>query len=170
VSNGTTTEYRLAVASKDTSPLDSTDRAIVRVLQRNGRTSNTEIGRALGLTETTIRKRIARLVDEGLVNVVAVPTPEAVGTTLSAIIGVSVNLGRIDAVSKTLAGSPEVRYLGVSTGRYDLILEAFFGSSEHLLSFVSERLGGLDGVTRVETSIILRVDKFSYEWELPLDP
>jgi Lrp/AsnC family transcriptional regulator, regulator for asnA, asnC and gidA len=75
-------EYRLAVASKDTSPLDPTDRAIVRVLQRNGRTSNTEIGRALGLTETTIRKRIARLVDEGLVNVVAVPTPEAVGTTL----------------------------------------------------------------------------------------
>ena len=103
-------------------------------------------------------------------HVVAVPTPEAVGTTLSAIIGVSVNLGRMNAVSKTLASAPEVRYLGLSTGRYDLILEAFFGSSEHLLTFVSERLGGLDGVTRVETSIILRVDKFSYEWELPLDP
>jgi len=156
------------MAQKDTSPLDAIDREIVRVLQRNGRTSNTEIGRALGLTETTIRKRIARLVDDGLVNIVAVPTPEAVGTTLSAIIGVSVNLGELDAVSKTLSASPEVRYLGVSTGRYDLILEAFFSDSEHLLSFVSERLGGIPSVTRVETSIILRVDKFSYEWELPL--
>jgi len=150
------------------SPLDKTDREIVRLLQRSGRTSNTEIGRALGLTETTIRKRIARLLDEGLVNIVAVPTPEAVGTTMSAIIGVSVDLRRLDAASKTIAGFPEVRYLGISTGRYDIILEAFFGDTEHLLSFVSERLGTLPQVTGVETSIILRVDKFSYEWELPL--
>ena len=155
---------------KDESPLDGTDREIVRVLQRNGRTSNTEIGRALGLTETTIRKRIARLIDDGLVNIVAVPTPRAVGTTMSAIIGISVNLGDLDMVSRTLSMSPEVRYLGLSTGRYDIILEAFFNDTEHLLSFVSDRLGSLPEVTSVETSIILRVDKFSYEWELPLAP
>src|SRR5215207_6162305 len=126
---------------KDSGPLDATDREILRVLQRNGRKSNTEIGRALGLTETTIRKRIARLVDEDLVNIVAVPTPRAVGSTLSAIIGVSVELTELDRVSQTLAKAPEVRYLGLSTGRYDIILEAFFSDSEHLLAFVSQRLG-----------------------------
>src|SRR5436309_7837643 len=72
--------------------VDQIDRAIIRVLQRDGRTSNTEIGRALGLTETTIRKRIGRLVGDGLVNIVAVPTPAAVGMTTSAIIGISVQL------------------------------------------------------------------------------
>jgi Lrp/AsnC family transcriptional regulator for asnA, asnC and gidA len=149
--------------------VDATDREIIRLLQRNGRTSNTEIGRALGLTETTIRKRIARLLDEGLVTIVAVPSPRAVGTTMSAIIGVSVDLRQIDSASKTLASLPEVRYLGLSTGRYDIILEAFFTDTEHLLTFVSERLGTLPEVTGIETSIILRVDKFSYEWELPLD-
>jgi Lrp/AsnC family transcriptional regulator for asnA, asnC and gidA len=149
--------------------VDATDREIIRLLQRNGRTSNTEIGRALGLTETTIRKRIARLLDEGLVTIVAVPSPRAVGTTMSAIIGVSVDLRQIDSASKTLASLPEVRYLGLSTGRYDIILEAFFTDTEHLLTFVSERLGTLPEITGVETSIILRVDKFSYEWELPLD-
>jgi len=154
---------------KDSGPLDATDREILRVLQRNGRKSNTEIGRALGLTETTIRKRIARLVDEDLVNIVAVPTPRAVGSTLSAIIGVSVELTELDRVSQTLAKAPEVRYLGLSTGRYDIILEAFFSDSEHLLAFVSQRLGALPGVSGVETSIVLRVDKFSYEWELPLE-
>jgi Lrp/AsnC family transcriptional regulator, regulator for asnA, asnC and gidA len=148
-------------------PLDPTDREIVRLLQRNGRTSNTEIGRALGLTETTIRKRIARLVEEGLVNIVAVPTPLAVGMTTSAIIGISVNLGDLDLVSEKLSACPEVRYLGLSTGRYDIIIEAFFNDTEHLLSFVSKRLGSLSEVSGVETSIILRVDKFSYEWELP---
>ena len=148
-------------------PLDATDREIIRALQGNGRTSNTEIGRALGLTETTIRKRIARLLDEGLVNIVAVPTPLAVGMTTSAIIGVSVQLGNLDRVSQELSRCPEVRYLGLSTGRYDIILEAFFSDSEHLLSFVSDKLGALSEVSSVETSIILRVDKFSYEWELP---
>jgi Lrp/AsnC family transcriptional regulator for asnA, asnC and gidA len=156
------------VDAKDTSPLDTTDREIIRALQRNGRTSNTEIGRTLGLTETTIRKRIARLVDEGLVNIVAVPTPRAVGVTMSAIIGISVDLGDLDLVSRTLSKAPEVRYLGLSTGRYDIIVEAFFNDSEHLLAFVSGKLGALPEVNGVETSIILRVDKFSYEWELPI--
>lgn len=147
--------------------LDGTDREIIRLLQRNGRSSNTEIGRALNLTETTIRKRIARLIDDGLVSVVAVPTPLAVGMTTSAIIGISVNLGDLQRVSKTLSSYAEVRYLGLSTGRYDIIIEAFFNDTEHLLAFVSEKLGALPEVTGVETSIILRVDKFSYEWELP---
>jgi Lrp/AsnC family transcriptional regulator for asnA, asnC and gidA len=88
---------------------------------------------------------------------------------MSAIIGVSVDLRQIGSASKTLASLPEVRYLGLSTGRYDIILEAFFTDTEHLLTFVSERLGTLPEVTGIETSIILRVDKFSYEWELPLD-
>ena len=156
------------MATKDaSSPLDATDRNIIRVLQSNGRTSNTEIGRALGLTETTIRKRIARLLDDGLVNIVAVPTPRAVGMTTSAIIGVSVQLGNLDMVSQELSSCSEVRYLGLSTGRYDIILEAFFNDTEHLLTFVSDKLGALPEVSSVETSIILRVDKFSYEWELP---
>lgn len=148
-------------------PIDDVDREIVRILQRNGRTSNTEVGRALGLTETTIRKRVARLIEEDLVNIVAVPTPRAVGMTLSAIIGISVELSSLREVSDRLVHCPEVRYIGVSTGRYDLMLEAFFTDQRHLLAFATDTLGALDGVTDVETFIILDVAKFSYEWEIP---
>jgi Lrp/AsnC family transcriptional regulator for asnA, asnC and gidA len=147
--------------------VDAVDRAIIRLLQRDGRMSNTEIGRALELTETTIRKRIARLLSEGLINVVAVPTPRAVGMTTSAIIGVSVRLGDLEPIAQRLAAHPEVRYVGVSTGRYDLIVEAFFEDNEHLLSFVSNELGSDPAVRQVETSLILKVAKFSYEWEIP---
>jgi Lrp/AsnC family transcriptional regulator for asnA, asnC and gidA len=147
--------------------VDHVDRDIIRLLQRDGRTSNTEIGRALGLTETTIRKRIGRLVGEGLVNIVAVPTPAAVGMTTSAIIGISVQLVSLHVVSERLVACPEVRYIGLSTGRYDVIIEAFFDDHEHLLEFISTTLGGMEGVTSVETSLILKVAKFSYEWEIP---
>jgi Lrp/AsnC family transcriptional regulator for asnA, asnC and gidA len=147
--------------------VDDVDREIIRLLQRDGRSSNTEIGRALGLTETTIRKRIARLIGEDLVSIVAVPTPQAVGLTTSAIIGISVQLQAIRTVSDELVAQPEVRYVGISTGRYDLIVEAFFLDHEHLLEFVSTTLGGMSGVSAVETSLILKVAKFSYEWEIP---
>ncbi|HYY81292.1 MAG TPA: Lrp/AsnC family transcriptional regulator [Actinomycetes bacterium] len=147
--------------------VDEVDRDIIRLLQSDGRTSNTDIARALGVTETTIRKRIARLIDEELVNVVAVPTPRAVGMTMSAIIGISVQLPSLRAVSERLVAYPEVRYVGIATGRYDVIIEAFFTDEEHLLEFVSKKLGSLKGVTGAETGLILKVAKFSYEWEIP---
>lgn len=151
------------------SVLDDVDRRIVAILQENGRTSNREMGRKLEVSEATVRNRISRLISEGLINIVAVPTPRAVGMTLSAIIGVSVSLPRIDEIVAELVTKPEVRYAGLSTGRYEVILEAFFNDQEHLLEFVTKDLGHMDGVTRVETSIILRVAKFSYEWEVPVD-
>lgn len=146
--------------------LDDLDWGIIRILQGNGRTTNTEMARSLDVTEATIRNRVSRLLDEGLIEIVAVPTPQAVGLTLSAIIGVSVRLGDIDAVTEQLAARSEVRYVGLSTGRYDIILEAFFQDQEHLLEFVTHTIGAIEGVLDAETSIILRVAKFSYEWEI----
>jgi Lrp/AsnC family transcriptional regulator, regulator for asnA, asnC and gidA len=146
--------------------VDDLDRKIIKMLQSDGRLSNTEIARSLDITETTVRKRIAHLLDERLINIVAVPTPEATGMTLSAIMGVSVELTAIRDVADTIRTYPEVRYVGMSSGRYDLIVEAFFVDQEHLLEFVTGKLGKLSGITGLETSIILKVVKFSYEWEI----
>jgi Lrp/AsnC family transcriptional regulator, regulator for asnA, asnC and gidA len=146
--------------------LDVIDRRIIRILQADGRRPNTEIARELHLSETTVRKRVAQLVSRGLINIVAVPTPRAVGMNLSAIIGISVMLPRLRAVSEELKRQREVRYAGVSTGRYDIIVEAFFFNQQHFLDFISNRLGKMDGITGLETSVILEVVKFSYEWEI----
>jgi len=95
-----------------------------------------------------------------------VPTPTAVGMNLSAIIGISVDLTAMHAIGDQLRGYPEVRYVGMSAGRYDVMLEAFFTDQEHLLEFVTDKLGAVEGIEKVETSIILKVVKFSYEWEI----
>ena len=99
-------------------------------------------------------------------SIVAVPSPEAAGSTVSAILGVSVDLPVMQEVAETIKTYPEVRYVGLSAGRYELLVEAFFADQEHLLDFVTRRLGALAGVTNLETSIILKVVKFSYEWEI----
>jgi Lrp/AsnC family transcriptional regulator for asnA, asnC and gidA len=147
--------------------IDDTDREILRVLRVDGRTSNTEVARRLGVTETTVRKRLAALLESDLVQIVAVPTPRLAGLTVSAIIGISVQLRSLQKVADALTGRPEVRYCGVSTGRYDLIIEAFFADHEHVVTFSKDVLGTMEGITDVETSLILKIEKFSYEWEIP---
>ncbi len=155
-----------AAAALRPRPVDDLDRRIIKMLQVNGRLTNTEIARALDITETTVRKRIAHLLDEKLMNIVAVATPEAVGGTLSAIMGLSVELTAMHSVGDLVRTYPEVRYVGMSAGRFEIIVEAFFVDQEHLLEFVTDRLGTVPGITNVETSIILKVVKFSYEWEI----
>lgn len=150
--------------------IDELDRGIIRMLQTNGRMSNTEVARALDVTETTVRKRIAHLLDEGLMSIVAVPSPAAAGMTMSAILGVSVDLTSIHDVAETIRTYQEVRYVGLSVGRYELIIEAFFADHEHLLGFITDKLGNLPGITNLETSVILQVAKFSYEWEIGDEP
>jgi Lrp/AsnC family transcriptional regulator for asnA, asnC and gidA len=146
--------------------LDEIDRRVIKILQVDGRTPNTQIARQLRVSETTIRKRIAQLVSRGLINIVAVPTPRAVGMNVSAIIGISVVLPRLHDISEELKRQREVRYVGVSTGRYDIIVEAFFFDQRHFLDFISSKLGRMQGITALETSMILDVVKFSYEWEI----
>ena len=146
--------------------LDEIDRRVIKILQVDGQHPNTEIARELKVSETTIRKRVAQLVSRGLINIVAVPTPRAAGMNMSAIIGISVTLPKLKEISEELKSLREVRYVGLSTGRYDIIVEAFFFDQQHFLDFISSRLSRMDGITSLETSMILDIVKFSYEWEI----
>jgi Lrp/AsnC family transcriptional regulator, regulator for asnA, asnC and gidA len=146
--------------------LDDMDKRIVRVLQKNARTPNTEIARALGVTETTIRNRVARLLDEKQIGVVAVVNPEATEATISAFLEIGLHPKNLDAVVEKLRARGEVRYLGLTLGRAQIIIEAFFRDHEHLLAFQTGVVATLPGVTAVETAIVVRVAKFSYEWEI----
>lgn len=148
--------------------IDDLDKGVISILKSDGRASNVEIARTLGVTEATIRKRIANLLSQELIEIVAVPTPKLAGFTLSAIMGLNVSLDRLRDVSKALVKLPEVRYCGLSTGRFDIMIEAFFSSHEHLLSFSMEEVGQIAGVVKVETFLILDISKFSYEWEIEL--
>lgn len=146
--------------------LDATDLEILRFLQHDGRMSNTDIARRIGVTETTVRKRIGAMLEADYANIVAVPTPKLVGLTVSAILGISVELQSISEITQELVELPEVRYCGISTGRYDVIVEAFFADHEHVVDFLTNVLGRMAGVIDVETSLILKIEKFSYEWQI----
>ena len=146
--------------------LDDMDKRIVRLLQRNARVPNTEIARALNVTETTVRNRVNRLLDENLIEIVAVVSPKAAEASISAFLGLTVHLADIPAVAESVRERPEVRYVGSVLGRNQILVEAFFRDHDHLLEFHTGFLASLAAVTSVETSVVLRVHKLSYEWEI----
>ncbi|WP_320669141.1 Lrp/AsnC family transcriptional regulator [Patulibacter defluvii] len=150
--------------------LDATDRAILACLREDGRMANSEIARRLGVGEKTIRRRIQRLGDERGLRVVPVVDPDRMGLRTCIYIGLRVELSRVEEVAAAVRALPEVRYLAITTGPWNLLAEAFVGSSEHLADLLISTFGHLDGVTAVESFNVLRIAKFGYEWEAPEPP
>jgi len=145
---------------------DEVDRSIMRQLQADGRATNTQIARELGLTEAAVRKRLRRLLDEGVLSIGAMPTTQTVGDMSAVVIGITATLGSARRAAETLARHRAVSFVGLSAGRYDIIVEAFFESHGDLLTFITGDLAEIDGVRAVETSLVLEIVKFKYEWDL----
>lgn len=147
--------------------LDPLDLQIVSLLRQDGRMATREIARRCRMAEGPIRRRVARLLDEGIIRVTVLTEPTSVGLLLSALLLIKCRMDRMEAVSQDLADQPEVRYVAVVTGAYELIVEAFFYSRKHLTAFLTTRLAKMDGVIESQTSVVLDVAKLSYEWEIP---
>jgi Lrp/AsnC family transcriptional regulator for asnA, asnC and gidA len=151
-------------------PLDDVDTKIVAILQQDGRQPNTAIARRLGLAEGTVRNRIARLVEQRILRFGAWTDPLKVGYQTYAIIQIQVDPPKIEQVAERLAELPEIFFLGVSTGPYDIFASALFRSSEHMYEFMTERLTQVPGIQRTLTTHIVRILKREFPSPIPAAP
>ena len=147
--------------------IDAIDRQIIALLQHDGRTSNVDIARGVGVTEGTVRKRIERLLSEGLIRVVAVPNVGQLGLEVETVIMLKVDLGQATRTGEELAAMPEVRSVRYTTGEYDMIIEVALPSDDDLLVFLTDRLAALSGIRATATSHVLKNIKQCYDWVLP---
>jgi len=144
--------------------LDDTDRAIIAHLQYDGRKPFTEIATDLGISEGTVRRRVNKMTDAGILQIVAIVEPQHLDWQSAGMIGVTVQSGRIDDVARQIAQFPEVSYLFMASGGVDLFVEIYCRDREHFVSFLSEKLQRVPGVERTETFMILKMYKLSYRW------
>jgi Lrp/AsnC family transcriptional regulator for asnA, asnC and gidA len=148
--------------------LDAIDRRILALLRDEGRRPNTEIARAVGVSEPTVRKRLDRMLQQGVLKIMAVLNAAATGFPVDAIIGIKAQAGRLRDVGRQLAAIDQVTYVGYVSGRYDLLVEVLLRDSAELFEFVSHGLQVVDGIASSETFNVLHTEKFSYMW-LPTD-
>jgi Lrp/AsnC family transcriptional regulator for asnA, asnC and gidA len=144
--------------------MDQVDRGIVTCLQYDGRMSFTDIAAELGVSEGTVRRRVKRLTESGVLQIVAVVEPRFLGWNAAGMIGVTVHAGQIDAVAHQIAQFPEVSYLFMASGEFDLFVEVFCRDREHFVSFLNQELQQVPGVERTQTFMILKMYKLSYRW------
>ena len=139
--------------------LDELDDKLISLLQSNGRASNIELAKQVGVSEGTIRRRFRNLIKDEVIRVVAIPDPAKLGRGTTAVIALQVDPSEVDPVASQLAEIPEVQYVSVTTGAFDVFLWVALGSPEELSSFLRLQVGGISGVRRTETFVNLSIRK-----------
>ena len=144
--------------------LDEKDRAIVSILQYDGRTPFTKIAEELNIAEGSVRQRVKRLIESHKLKIVGIAQPEEMGWNEAGIIGINVQTDRITEVADEIAQLPEVSYLIQAAGEFDLFAEVYCKNRDHFVSFLNNRLQKIPGVDRTQSFLILKMHKLSYRW------
>jgi Lrp/AsnC family transcriptional regulator, regulator for asnA, asnC and gidA len=143
--------------------VDGTDEEIIRQLQQDGRRPYTQLAKAVGLSEAAVRQRVQRLLEGGVMQVVAVTDPMRLGMQRQAMVAIKVE-GDLRVVADELAAFDEVVYVVLTAGPTDLLAEIVVPNDEALFELLNDRIRKIPGVTSTETSIYLSLRKQTYQW------
>jgi Lrp/AsnC family transcriptional regulator for asnA, asnC and gidA len=143
--------------------LDDVSKRIIEELQQDGRRSYAALAKTVGLSEAAVRQRVQRLLDAGVMQIVAVTDPTTVGFARQAMIGIRAD-GDIREIAERLSALPELEYVVVCAGSFDLLVELVCEDDEHLLQLLNESVRTVPGVRETETFVYLRLIKQTYGW------
>ncbi len=142
--------------------LDSLDKKLIELLMEDAQRSSEMLGKQLKVSSATIRRRTKKLIQNGVMRIMAVTDPSKAGAPLAVVIAFDVVHEKLDSVTQLLANRPEVRWASTTTGRFDLIIIARFGSTEELANFAQKELPKIKGIRDSETFVCLHVEKAHY--------
>ncbi|MPZ84182.1 MAG: AsnC family transcriptional regulator [Actinophytocola sp.] len=145
--------------------LDDVAKGIIEQLQEDGRRPYATIGRAVGLSEAAVRQRVQRLLDAGVMQIVAVTDPLQLGFPRQAMVGLRTSAD-LEETADRLAAIAEVDYVVITAGSFDLLVEVVARNDDHLLEILKE-IRAVPGVTTTEAFVYLKLRKQTYSWGTP---
>src|ERR1700691_5974289 len=154
---------RTSGASTLSPGLDDVSNQLIEELQRDGRRSYADLAKSVGLSEAAVRQRVRRLLDDGVMQIVAVTDPTTVGFSRQAMVGIKAE-GDLRDIARKLSCLPELEYVVLCAGSFDILVELVCEDDEHLLSLLDESIRAIEGVRETETFVYLRLVKQTYAW------
>ena len=142
--------------------LDSLDEQLIELLKEDAQRSSETLGKQLKVSSATVRRRTKKLIQNGMLRIMAVTDPIKVGLPLAVVIAFDVVHEKLNSITTLLANRPEVRWASTTTGRFDLIIIARFSSTEELANFTQKELPKIEGIRNSETFVCLHVEKAHY--------
>lgn len=147
--------------------LDKNDKLIVDILLEDGRETCSEIARRVGISERSVRYRIDRLINKGVINISAIVNPKTIGYSVVADIFIEVEPGSILETAKKIADYEQVTYVACSTGERDISVQIVSHDTDELYLFVTNVISKIPAVRKTTTSIVPLVIKDVYKWHIP---
>ena len=144
------------------SKIDAIDEQILQYLSLDAWQSSEILAKKISVSSATVRRRIKKLVKDGILHVGAFVDPVKIGQALGAVIALGVPHNKIDTVAQHLAERHEVKWVSSTTGRYDIIVFLRLASTDELANFIQNELPKLEAVRDSETFICLRIHKGYY--------
>jgi DNA-binding Lrp family transcriptional regulator len=139
--------------------LDDGDRALMTALHRDGRTGHAELAAETGWSESTVRRRMDRLVASGVLFYDVDIPAQALGYRTEARLWMSVRPADLASVGRALAGHVEITFAAATTGPTNLMAGVVCRDDQALYHYLTERIGALKGVERLETAPVIRTVK-----------
>jgi Lrp/AsnC family transcriptional regulator for asnA, asnC and gidA len=152
-----------AVGNHRGARLDDVAKRIIEQLQEDGRRSYAEIAQAVGLSEAAVRQRVRRLLNAGVMQIVAVTDPLTLGFSRQAMIGITAQ-GNLEEIARRLSALSQIDYVVICAGSFDIIAEVVCEDDEQLISIVNDQVRAIEGVRSTETFVYLRLAKQTYAW------
>jgi len=149
--------------------IDKTDCDIIKMLQKDGRLSNTTIAKKLGVSEATVRARLNRLINEEYIQIVAVGNPIKLGFDIVGMIRFQIDLSKVDSIIRELKKLKPIWFIVQTTGNIDIHAEFNIRSLYELKELITKKINKIDGIIRTETALILDYAKREYTWGTALE-
>jgi DNA-binding Lrp family transcriptional regulator len=148
--------------------VDEIDRSIAQLLMKDGRMSTTDIARELGnVTDRTVSNRIKHLIERGVMKIVPIIDPKALGFSITADLSIETDPKQILQVARKLAAMEQVSYVSVVAGDRDISAQVHVPSAIDLQNFITGDLVNIEGVSRSRTQLLTQVLKDIDQWTIP---
>ncbi|MEM0980290.1 MAG: Lrp/AsnC family transcriptional regulator [Cyanobacteria bacterium P01_H01_bin.58] len=145
--------------------LDELDQRVISLLKENPRIAFSEVANQLAIPKATARYRVQRLLQSGIVNIYAAINPTKLGAANTIIIRLNVEIDRVDAVAETLAEMPEIQFVAIISGQYNVTMDAYYGSNDELVALLS-KIRQIPGIIHYDSFIVLELLKAQYQYTL----
>ncbi len=149
--------------------LDALDCLMIELLQKDGRISNTEIAKKVGISEATVRTRLNRLIQEEYIQIVAVSNPIKLGFKIVGTIRIYVEIKKMEKIIRELKKLKPLWFIVQTTGGTGIDTEFVVKSIDELNELVFEKINKIDGIIRTETTLFLKYIKRQYDWGTAMD-
>lgn len=156
----------MAIGSTTSIAIDDLDLRIIGALQMDGRRPVVDIARELDVPKSTVQRRLDALIRDQVIMIAAYADSSKLGLGIHVHLNLRLELAHYQEALDAIVALPHVRWVASTTGPADVVAEAYFASPNHLHEFIKNDLAPIVGITAVETSVILSVEKFAFHWDV----